>query len=274
MKKLLLILGSVILLAGCGESTDNTKQEKKPVQEEKEKQSYQTEENSQSQHETDGPSNDDKLTLEAAYFNDIVELDGKKVIQNPENMMVLVNKEFALPEGYAANDLVRPNVSFSFGNQDIEKSYMRKEAAEALEKMFSEAANRQIHLFAVSGYRSYERQVQVFNTEVQTVGREQAVQVVAVPGNSEHQTGLSMDISSESANFALSERFGETPEGKWLVENAHKFGFILRYPNGKEGITGYQYEAWHFRYVGEKAASEIYENNLTLEEYFNVVEKI
>ncbi len=278
MKKLLLAVGSIVLLAGCGESADDTQQVKEPVQEEKEapkeKQNQQTENNSQSQHEKNEPSNDDKLILEAAYFNDIVEVDGKKVIQNPENMMVLVNKEFALPEGYAPNDLVRPNVSFSFGNQDIEKSYMRKEAAEALEKMFTEAANHQMQLLAVSGYRSYDRQVQVFNTEVQNVGREQAVQVVAIPGNSEHQTGLSMDISSASANFALSEQFGETPEGKWLAENAHKFGFILRYPNGKEGITGYQYEAWHFRYVGEKAASEIHENDLTLEEYFNVVEKI
>lgn len=278
MKKLLLAVGSVVLLAGCGENADDTQQEKEPVQEEmktpKEKQNHQTGDNSQSQNETDEPSHDDKLTLEAAYFNDIVEVDGKKEIQNPENMMVLVNKEFALPEGYAPKDLVRPNVSFSFGDQDIEKSYMRKEAAEALEKMFTEAGNHQMQLFAVSGYRSYERQVQVFNNEVQNVGRDQAVQVVAVPGNSEHQTGLSMDISSESANFSLSEQFGQTPEGKWLAANAHKFGFILRYPNGKEGITGYQYEAWHFRYVGIKAATEIYENDLTLEEYFNVVEKI
>ena len=106
MKKLLLAVGSVILLAGCGESIDNTQQEKETVQEEKEipkeKQNHQTEENSQSQHETDERSNDERLTLEAVYFNDIVEVDGKKVIQNPENMMVLVNKEFALPEGYAA----------------------------------------------------------------------------------------------------------------------------------------------------------------------------
>ena len=117
-------------------------------------------------------------------------------------------------------------------------------------------------------------QKSVFDAEVNKVGYEKAVQAVAVPGNSEHQTGLSMDISSESAQFALTEQFGETAEGKWLANNAHRFGFILRYPKGKEGITGYQYESWHYRYVGVKAATEIYENQLTLEEYFKVVEKI
>ena len=98
--------------------------------------------------------------------------------------------------------------------------------------------------------------------------------VVANPGFSEHQTGLAMDISSLSANRDLTEEFGETIEGKWLKENAHLFGFILRYPKGKESITGYQYEPWHFRYVGEKVAPIIFSKNLTLEEYFKKVEKI
>ncbi|MBB6446531.1 M15 family metallopeptidase [Bacillus benzoevorans] len=280
MKRILLTVGSIVLLSGCGigENSDQSEKKNETVQEENqnstEKQQNQTEQNHKPQEEKKGEANEDKLTLEAAYFNKIAEVDGKKVIQNPENILVLVNKEYGLPDGYAPADLVRPNVAFSFGDQDIEKSYMRKEAAMALEKMFTEAANHNLQLYAVSGYRSYERQVEVFNNEVQNVGREQAVQVVAVPGNSEHQTGLSMDISSASANSALSEQFGETPEGKWLVENAHKFGFILRYPKGKEAITGYQYESWHFRYVGVESASGIYENGLTLEEYFHVVEKI
>jgi D-alanyl-D-alanine carboxypeptidase len=280
MKRILLTVGSIVLLSGCGigENSDQSQKKNETMQEEKqnppEKQQNQTEQNHKPQEEKEGASNGEQLTLEAAYFNKISEVDGKKVIQNPENIMVLVNKEYGLPDGYAPADLVRPNVAFSFGDQDIEKSYMRKEAATALEKMFTEAANHNLQLFAVSGYRSYERQVQVFNNEVQKVGKEKAVQAVAVPGTSEHQTGLSMDISSGSANSALSEQFGETPEGKWLVENAHKFGFILRYPKGKEGVTGYQYESWHFRYVGVKAAADIYENGLTLEEYFNVVEKI
>ncbi|MFO1444757.1 M15 family metallopeptidase [Bacillus sp. Bva_UNVM-123] len=218
--------------------------------------------------------NQNDLTLDAAFFNDLKIVDGKNYIQNPTNIMVLVNKQYSLPDGYAPEDLVRPNVPFSFGDQDIEKSYMRKEAADSLELLFAEGKKVGINLFAVSGYRSYERQVAVFNAEVSKYGEEKAIQAVAFPGSSEHQTGLAMDLSSQSASFELSEQFGETAEGKWIADNAHRFGFILRYPKGKENITGYKYEPWHFRYVGKKAAEVIFEKKLTLEEYFNIVQKI
>lgn len=213
-------------------------------------------------------------SLEADFFNDIVTVDGKKIIQNPTNYMVLVNKQYSLPDGYAPEDLTKPNILFSFGEQDIEKAYLRKEAGAALEAMFSEAQKYDIHLFAVSGYRSFDRQKAVFDAEVSKYGQEKAVQAVAIPGSSEHQTGLAMDISSQSNNFELSEAFGVTKEGKWAAENAHRFGFILRYPQGKEEITGYKYEPWHFRYVGKDAAKIIYEKQLTLEEYFEIVKKI
>ena len=286
MRKFILAIGSVLLLSGCSLETildkvpffqkgDETVQDEKQKSNEEQVNKEQTKEDIEGKESTEGTgTSDGKLSLEAAYFNDIVQVNGKNVIQNATNIMALVNKEFALPEGYTPEDLVRPKVAFSFGEQDIEKSYLRKDAAAAMELMFADAAQNGLQLYAVSGYRSYERQTVVFNTEVDKVGYEQAVQVVAVPGNSEHQTGLSMDISSVSANFALSEQFGQTAEGKWLADNAHRFGFILRYPSGKEGITGYQYESWHYRFVGVKAATEIYENKLTLEEYFNVVEKI
>lgn len=221
------------------------------------------------------PGNEEQgPVLESVYFNEIKEVDGKRVIQNPYNILALVNKEFALPEDYEPEDLVRPNVSFSFGDLDIEKAYLRKEAAEKLEEMFAAAVLDGIQLYAVSGYRSYERQKQIYNYEVIHSGQEAAEQVVAVPGYSEHQSGLAMDISGASVDYKLVEDFGEKPEGQWLAENAHKFGFILRYPKGKEDITGYSYEPWHFRYVGGEVASYIYENDLTLEEYFNIVKKI
>lgn len=212
--------------------------------------------------------------LEAVYFNEVKAVDGKQVIQNPENILVMVNKLFSLPSEYSPSDLIKPNVPFSFGNQEIEKSLMREEAAAALESMFVAATENDIELFAVSGYRSYSRQEQIFQTELQGAGEEKAEEAVAVPGNSEHQSGLAMDISARSVNLDLIEQFGETKEGQWLEANAHKFGFILRYPKGKEGITGYMYEPWHFRYVGIKAATEIYKNNWTLEEYFEQVKKI
>ena len=223
--------------------------------------------------EEDKPA-ENELTLEAAYFNVVQQTDGGNIIQNPQNTMSLVNKIFGLPDNYIPGDLVRPNVQFSFGEAKLEKSLMRKEAAEALENMFAGARNDGIELAAVSGYRSYGRQETLFNAEVNKVGEEKALQAVARPGSSEHQTGLTMDISSKTNNFNLNEQFGSTKEGVWLAHNAHKFGFILRYPRGKEEITGYMYEPWHFRYVGIKAATEIYENEWTLEEYFKNVKKI
>jgi zinc D-Ala-D-Ala carboxypeptidase len=219
-------------------------------------------------------SEDEETLLEEAIFNEIQTVDGKEVIQNASNVFALVNKNFGLPAEYFPKDLVRPDVSFSFGNQDVEKSKLRKEAAVALEGMFAEAEQSGIVLYAVSGYRSYDRQETLFTAEVQKIGEEMAVEAVAEPGNSEHQTGLAMDISSRSAGLDLIEQFGETPEGKWLERNAHKFGFILRYPKGKEHLTGYMYEPWHYRYVGHEVATEIYHNDWTFEEYFELAQEI
>ncbi|MGP7815944.1 M15 family metallopeptidase [Niallia sp. 01092] len=241
--------------------------ENPPEQPEKDSQKEETPQEEQTQEEL-------PWTLEASYFNEIKVVDGRNIIQNPTNTVSLVNKEFGLPDGYAPDDLVRPNVAFSFGDEKIEKSYLRKEAAKGLEDMFKEAKKAGINLYAVSGYRSFNRQTVLYDAEVQKVGKEKAIQAVAYPGNSEHQTGLAMDISSESSNFLLTDEFGKTKEGKWLSENAHRFGFILRYPQGKESVTGYKYEPWHFRYVGEKSAKDIYENGWTLEEYFQLVRKI
>jgi zinc D-Ala-D-Ala carboxypeptidase len=218
--------------------------------------------------------NEDGLALEERFFNNVKEQNGRLVIQNPDNILALVNKDQGLPETYKPSDLIIPNVQFSFGKEDIPKSYLRKEAAMALEQMFLAAGKEQIELFAVSGYRSYNKQQAIYNLEIQKWGEEKAVQAVALPGHSEHQTGLAMDITSRSVQFKLTEEFGQTSEGKWVAENAHKFGFIIRYPKGKEHITGYQYEPWHIRYVGKKAAKVIFEKGLTLEEYFELVKKV
>ncbi|MBY0145985.1 D-alanyl-D-alanine carboxypeptidase family protein [Neobacillus niacini] len=217
---------------------------------------------------------DDPLSLESIFFNDIKEVDGKNVIQNSTNVMALVNKEFFFPADYVPDDLVKPDVAFSFKDIGTEKSLMRRDAAKALEIMFKDAAEYGIELYAVSGYRSYVRQKSLYDAEVERVGSEKAEQAVAIPGASEHQSGLAMDISSKSNRFYLNTAFANTPEGKWLKENAHRFGFILRYPKEKTAITNYMYEPWHFRYVGEKAARIMYEHNWTLEEYFNEVKKI
>lgn len=144
---------------------------------------------------------------------------------------------------------------------------MRAEAARALEELFRQAAAEGIELAGVSGYRSYQRQEAIFNYRARERGEEVANRTSARPGQSEHQTGLAMDVSSASVGYALIEDFGNTKEGLWLAENAPRFGFIIRYPKGKEHLTGYSYEPWHIRYVGVEAAQEIAARGLILEEY-------
>ncbi|UVW25163.1 D-alanyl-D-alanine carboxypeptidase family protein [Listeria innocua] len=206
--------------------------------------------------------------------NKLVEKNGIQYIENEENILVLANKDYSLQPTYTPPDLVRPNVTFSFGNEQVEKAQLRKEAGTALEEMFKAADKDGKKLFAVSGYRSYKRQQEVFQAEVNSKGDKKAREAVAYPGTSEHQTGLAMDISSENQSYELTEAFGTTPEGKWLKENAHNYGFILRYMKGREDITKYQYESWHYRYVGKDAATIIYKNNWTLEEFFEHVKAL
>ncbi|MFP3725737.1 M15 family metallopeptidase [Priestia filamentosa] len=193
------------------------------------------------------------------------EEDSISVVNNPTSVLVMVNKQRKLPDNYIPPKLVIPNVRFSF-NEIVEKRYLREVAAVPLEKMFKQAEEEGYILYGVSGYRSYNRQIAVFKMHEQELGEEKAREVSSVPGSSEHQTGLSIDISSESAKFLLSTEFGSTPEGKWVKENAHKFGFIIRYPEDKTKITGYSFEPWHIRYVGIQHATYLYKHNLALEE--------
>lgn len=187
-------------------------------------------------------------------------------VKNPDDIMVLVNYKNQISKEYVPKDLLVPNIEFTF-KEGNPKKQMRKPAALAIEKMFNEAKNQGINLYGVSGYRSADRQKQIFDNRVQAVGELRAKEYVALPGESEHQTGLAMDIGSLEGNF------GQSEEGKWLRDNAHNFGFILRYPEGKEHITKINYEPWHFRYVGVKHAKEIYNSGLTLEEYLEDIPK-
>ncbi len=191
----------------------------------------------------------------------------KEAPKDPNDIHIIVNKKSMLPDGYKPEDLVVPNVTFAFSGI-YEKSYMRKEAAGALEKLFALAEKDGITLQAVSGFRSQAYQRSVYQNNVKVNGKEQTDRVSARPGHSEHQTGLTMDVSASSVGDTLEQSFGTTKEGKWLAENAHRAGFIIRYLKGKESITGYSYEPWHIRYVGD-IANEIFEKGITLEEYYN-----
>src|SRR5699024_10169903 len=120
---------------------------------------------------------------------------------------------------------------------------------------------------ALSGYRSYERQDAIFASNAEKHGEDHANTYSARPGESEHQTGLVMDVTSRAIGFSLEIEFENTAEGQWVQENAHDYGFIIRYPDGKDSITQYQYEPWHLRYVGVSAATAIKNDDTTLEQY-------
>ncbi|WEK53377.1 MAG: M15 family metallopeptidase [Candidatus Cohnella colombiensis] len=196
--------------------------------------------------------------------------DGLAVVTNSTSTLVVVNKQRNLPSDYVPSDLVIPDVEFSFSG-DNPKKQMRKEAAKALESLFAAAKEDKIELKAVSGYRSYATQKSLFANYVNKDGEKAAARYSARPGQSEHQTGLAMDVSSASVSYDLDQSYGETKEGKWLSEHAAEHGFIIRYMKDKEDITGYMYEPWHVRYVGIDTAKEIMKQGVTLEEYFEGV---
>jgi D-alanyl-D-alanine carboxypeptidase len=190
------------------------------------------------------------------------------VTAKPTDMTVLVNTKIMLPANYKPADLVEPNVPFIFAEKS-EKRLMRKEAAQALERMFAGAKQDGIHLAGVSGYRSYETQQSLFNYYVKVQGEEVARKYSAEPGHSEHQTGLAMDVSGTSGKCAADDCFADTVEAKWLAQHAPEYGFIVRYPKGKEAITGYNYEPWHVRYLGTTMSKDIAAKGVTLEEYLH-----
>ena len=189
------------------------------------------------------------------------------VVSNPKSTAVLVNKTYRLPEGYVPPDLVYPNVPFIF-SEKVDKRKMRKEAAGALEKLFAAAKEDGVQLAGVSGYRSESRQKTLYNNYVKRDGVKAADTYSARPGHSEHQTGLTIDVSGMTGKCAAESCFAGTKEAKWLAKHAHQYGFIIRYPEGKDSITGYKYEPWHLRYVGTAIANEVTNRHITLEQYF------
>ncbi|MCL1949506.1 MAG: M15 family metallopeptidase [Turicibacter sp.] len=192
-----------------------------------------------------------------------------RLVENPSDLLVLVNKSRQLSWDFQPADLRPINVLGNY-NQPAYDLWMREDAATALEEMFQAAADEAgLLLWARSTYRSYFTQESIYHGMVLDKGVEEADRWSARPGHSEHQTGLALDISSASIGGALEQRFGDVPEGIWLRENAHRFGFIIRYPYGREAETGFAYEPWHVRFVGIDAASDIFENKWILEEYLH-----
>ena len=194
--------------------------------------------------------------------------EGDPRFSDYDSILILANKKHGLTADYIPHDLAIPEVRMTITDWSL-----RLEAAEAIEDMFAAAEAEGVILYLESGYRAYETQEFLYNGYVEQSGKEYADTISARPGYSDHQTGLATDLTgytSPDDNFSIS--FENTVEGKWLAVNAHKYGFIMRYPKGKEAITGYAYEPWHFRYVGIENATAIYETDptYTFEEYFHV----
>ena len=173
-----------------------------------------------------------------------------------QGTLVLCNKYHTLKSNYVP-DLV--NLGSKYGG-----GQMQREAAEYFKKMVDAAKSDGISLRNVSGYRSYNTQKTLYNNYVKRDGVTKADTYSARAGTSEHQTGLASDINTASS----SAHFEKTKEYAWLIKNSYKYGFILRYLEGKTFITGYKYEPWHYRYVGEKVATYIHEHDITYEEYY------
>ena len=186
-----------------------------------------------------------------------------KLVENPDDILVLVNKNNQLLSSYIPNNL--ESISLKYANND---KYLKKEAKIAFEKLSEDAYKLGYHIIAVSAYRDYNYQKELFDYYVKEKGLEYALDCSAKPGHSEHQTGLALDVEGSNKDY---DNFENSKEFIWMKDNSYKYGFILRYPKGKENITGFKYEPWHYRYVGIDVAKYIYENNLTLEEYFKKI---
>lgn len=172
---------------------------------------------------------------------------------------ILVNKHYALHEDYIPNDLKIMDKKYTKGER-----LLRKEAKEHIEKLIEDASHLKYQIKVTSAYRSFAYQQNLFDYYVKNKGLTYASLCSAMPGHSEHQTGLAIDVEGSNEDY---NQFEKSKEFSWMSQNAHHYGFILRYPKGKEEITGFKYEPWHYRYVGKSLATYLYKNNLTLEEY-------
>lgn len=178
---------------------------------------------------------------------------------NLNSINILVNKHNYLTEDYVPENLENINSSYALSNMK-----MVSEAKNAFENLSKAAAKQNLKVIAMSTYRSYEYQVDLYNRYVKTDGKEAADTYSGRPGNSEHQTGLAVDVYNVKESYT---NFEKTKEYTWMQDNAYKYGFILRFPKDKENETGYEFESWHYRYVGLEAAKYIKEHNISFEEY-------
>jgi D-alanyl-D-alanine carboxypeptidase len=193
-------------------------------------------------------------------------------IDAADSLWIVVNKARPLqPKDYTPADLRAPAIPLRLSTKD-EEMLMRNDAAQALEQLTAGAKTEAgLQLMLASAYRSYGFQNGLYNRYVRQQGQSVADSQSARPGHSEHQTGLAADVEPASRKCEVEACFATTPEGKWVAANAYKYGFVVRYLEGKQGMTGYIYEPWHLRYVGTELATTIHSaGNPTIEEFFGL----
>ncbi len=193
-------------------------------------------------------------------------------LSDPTSIWLVVNKHRPLStKTFTPSGLVIPSIPLRSNITSTEK-YVRSDTADALKKMVDAAGAEHIHLNLQSGYRSYQFQVDLYNSYVKQEGQAQADRESARPGYSEHQTGLAADLGGDSNPACnVAQCYATTTEGTWLANHCHEYGFVLRYPSDKESVTGYEYEPWHVRYVGTELAGEMHKEGVeTLEEFFDL----
>ena len=177
--------------------------------------------------------------------------------------LCLVTRDHGIPESYVPPDLVALQQGPAIGPAVL----MRPEAATALMQLLDGARAQRVYLIAISGYRSAEQQRDVLQQETKLYGPAKANSEVAPPGHSEHQLGVAVDVLAARDPNDLDQSFGATPEGQWLAANAPAYGFVISYPAGKDGITGYVYEPWHIRFVGLPLSWSVIGAGQTLTEF-------
>ena len=191
--------------------------------------------------------------LDRPYYSEIKQADINK------GKLVLVNKYYYLEKDFNGFDLVNVEPNYGVGS-------LNSETYEAFKKLSDAARNEGLYILSRSPYRSYSTQYNTYNGYLNQNGFEWTEKWSARPGHSEHQTGLALDVRSNNSN-SLGD-FLYTNEYKWMCNNAHLFGFILRYNENNKDFTGYDFEPWHYRYVGVDVAKIIYDKNISFEEYY------
>ena len=202
---------------------------------------------------------DVNMNLDRDFYKDPVKA------RNLNTEKILVNKYYYLDNNYVPNNLETISTRYALSNMKLVK-----EAKEAFENLASTAKKENLNIIAMSTYRSYDYQVNLYNKYVRSDGKEAADTYSGRPGHSEHQTGLAVDVYNGKICYTS---FEKTKEFNWMQEHAHDFGFILRFPKDKVNETGYTYESWHYRYVGIEEAKYIKEHNISFEEYYATIIK-